>query len=53
MVGSVEGISWKMREDGLAVTTPGRKVDEVAVVFRIETTGAAALRKENNEAKEP
>ena len=53
MLGSVEGISWKMREDGLAVTTPGRKVDEVAVVFRIETTGAATLRKENNEAKEP
>ena len=25
MLGSVEGISWKMREGGLAVTTPGRR----------------------------
>ena len=42
MLGSVEGIPWKMREDGLAVTTPGRKVDDIAVVFRIETTGEGA-----------
>jgi len=41
MLGCPEDIAFQMRQDGLALTTPGSKVDDLAVVFRIETTGSA------------
>ncbi|MBN1347730.1 MAG: alpha-L-fucosidase [Phycisphaerae bacterium] len=44
MLGSPEAIPWEHRDEGLIVTTPGTKVDDMAVVFKIETTGSAKLR---------
>jgi len=44
LLGSDEAVSWKWHDQGLALTTPKQKVDDMAVVFKIETTGSAALR---------
>ena len=41
MLGSREPIEYERREDGLVLSTPGEKPDDLAVVFKIETTGSA------------
>lgn len=41
MLGSREAIEYERREDGLVLTTTGEKPDDLAVVFKIETTGSA------------
>lgn len=46
MLGSKEKIAFELRDDGLAVTTPGNKVNDMAVVFRIETSGSAVILSE-------
>jgi alpha-L-fucosidase len=38
MLGTDEKIKWQRKDSGLVVTTPNRKVDDLAVVFRLETT---------------
>jgi alpha-L-fucosidase len=44
MLGSDAKIPYELRPDGLALTTPADKADDLATVFKIETTGAAELR---------
>jgi alpha-L-fucosidase len=44
MLGSPEKIQWTRQDEGLTVTTPKEKVDDMAVVFRIETTVKAVER---------
>lgn len=39
MLGSNEKIRWEQGESGLMVTTPSREVDELAVVFKLGTSG--------------
>jgi hypothetical protein len=39
MLGSDEKITWSLREDGLAVTSPLSPPHEMAVVYKIETNG--------------
>jgi alpha-L-fucosidase len=48
MLGSKEKIAFELRDDGLAVTTPSQKVDDLAVVFRIETSGSAVVLSEGD-----
>ena len=38
MLGTKEKIKWERRDVGLIVTTPGEKVDDMAVVFKISTS---------------
>ena len=46
MLGSKAKIVFQMRDDGLAVTAPAEKVDGMAVVFKIETSGSATILSE-------
>ncbi|MBN1126981.1 MAG: alpha-L-fucosidase, partial [Sedimentisphaerales bacterium] len=48
MLGSREAIPFQWRQDGLSVKTPARKgqVNDLAVVFKIETTGSATFLKQ-------
>jgi alpha-L-fucosidase len=46
MLGSKAKIAFQMRDDGLAVTAPAEKVDGMAVVFKIETSGSATILSE-------
>jgi alpha-L-fucosidase len=39
MLGSDEKITWSLREDGLAVTSPASAPHEMALVYKIETNG--------------
>lgn len=48
MLGSEAKIAYELRDDGLAVRTPGKKVDDMAVVFRIETSGSAVILAEGD-----
>ncbi|MHC4186076.1 MAG: alpha-L-fucosidase C-terminal domain-containing protein [Planctomycetota bacterium] len=44
MLGSNERITWSLREDGLAVTSPTSAPHEMAVVYKIETNGIQNFR---------
>jgi alpha-L-fucosidase len=44
MLGSDEKIAWSLRDDGLAVTSPLSPPDEMAVVYKIETSGIEHFR---------
>jgi hypothetical protein len=37
MLGTNEEIKWEKRDAGLVVTTPGSKVDDLAIVFKLTT----------------
>ena len=39
MLGTNETIKWERQDSGLMVTTPGEKVDDLAIVFRLSTSG--------------
>ncbi len=41
ILGSNQRIKYERRADGLVLTTPTEKLDDLAVVFKIETTGDA------------
>ena len=38
MLGSDEKIKWERNDSGLVITTPSRKVDDLAVVFKFDTS---------------
>jgi alpha-L-fucosidase len=44
MLGSDEKITWSLREDGLAVTSPPSPPHEMALVYKIETNGIEHFR---------
>jgi hypothetical protein len=37
LLGTDEPIKWQRSESGLTVTTPGKKVDDLAIVFKLST----------------
>lgn len=39
MLGTNEKIKWERQDSGLIVTTPSRKVDDLAIVFKLGTSG--------------
>ena len=39
MLGSDEKIKWERQDSGLIVTTPSRKINDLAVVFKLSTSG--------------
>lgn len=39
MLGTDEKIKWELKDSGLVVTTPSQKVDDLAVVFKLDTSG--------------
>jgi len=41
LLGSNQKVRYERRETGLVLTTPAQKLDDLAVVFKIETTGDA------------
>ncbi len=41
LLGSNQDVKYERRETGLVLTTPAEKPDDIAVVFKIETTGDA------------
>lgn len=43
VLGCREKIAFEQRQDGLLVTAPAKPVNDLAVVFKIETTGSAAF----------
>lgn len=38
MLGTKEKIKWDRNDSGLVVTTPGKKIDDLAVVFKLDTS---------------
>ena len=44
MLGADGAVEWAMGDTGLVLTTPDTKTDDMAVVFKIETTGTASLK---------
>ncbi len=44
MLGADETVEWAIGEYGLVLNAPDKKGNEMAVVFKIETTGTATLR---------
>ena len=39
MLGTRERIKWQRQTDGLVVYTPNKKVDDMAIVFKLKTSG--------------
>ena len=39
MLGTGEKIKWEYNDEGLVVTTPSGKIDDLAVVFKLSTSG--------------
>jgi len=39
MLGTDESIKWERQDSGLIVTTPSKKVDDLAIVFKLSTSG--------------
>ena len=44
MLGAEGDVKWQSRDNGLALATPQSKPHDLAVVFKIETTGSAKLK---------
>ena len=42
LLGSREAVKWKLGPEGLSLTTPGSKVHDLAVVFKVETASKLA-----------
>ena len=39
LLGSDEELTWELTEEGLSIRLPGSGLDEMSVVFKIETNG--------------